>query len=60
MPYVKRLARKLHSNAIVLKPHIPRTTPKTSERDYWEERVAAALEARFALSEFWRLRRDGS
>jgi hypothetical protein len=37
-----------------------RTTPKTSERDYWEERVAAAEEARFALCEFWRRRRDSS
>jgi hypothetical protein len=60
MPYGRRLARKLYSNAIVFKPHIPRTTPKTSERDYWEERVAAAEEARFALSEFWRIRRDSS
>jgi hypothetical protein len=60
MPFVRRLARKLHSKVIVLKPQIPRTTPKTSERDYWEERVAAAEEARFALSEFWRIRRDSS
>jgi hypothetical protein len=39
---------------------VPRTIPKTSERDYWEERVAAAQEARFALREFWRIRRDSS
>jgi hypothetical protein len=60
MPYVRRLARKLYSNAIVFKSRIPRTTPKTTERDYWERRVAAAEEARFALSEFWRIRRDSS
>jgi hypothetical protein len=60
MPYVRRLARKLHSNAIVLKPTVPRTIPKTSERDYWEERIAAAEEARFALSKFWRIRRDSA
>jgi hypothetical protein len=60
MPYVKRLARKLHSKAIVLEPQAPRTIPKTSECAYWDERVAAAEKARFALSEFWRQRRDSS
>jgi hypothetical protein len=60
MPYVRRLARRLHPNAIVLKPHVPRTSPKTSERDYWEERISAAQEARFARSEFWRGRGDSS
>jgi hypothetical protein len=44
----------------VLNPHIPRTAPKISERDYWEERVGAAEEARFALSEFWRIHRGSS
>jgi hypothetical protein len=39
---------------------VPRTIPKTSERDYWEERIAAAEEARFALSKFWRIRRDSA
>jgi hypothetical protein len=52
MPFVRRPARRLHANAIILKPTVPRTIPKTSDRDYWEERVAAAEEARFALSEF--------
>jgi hypothetical protein len=60
MPDVRRLARRLHPNAIVLKPHVPGTSPNTSERDYWEERISAAQEAHFALSEFWRRRRDSS
>ncbi len=46
MPYVGRLARKLRCDAIVLKPTIPRSIAKTSERDFWEERIAAAEEAR--------------
>jgi hypothetical protein len=57
MPGVRRRARKLRSNAIALKPIVARTTPKTSERDSEEERIAAAEEARFARSEFWRQRR---
>jgi hypothetical protein len=39
---------------------VPRKIPKTSERDRWEERVAVAEVARFALSEFWRQRRVSS
>jgi len=60
MPYVGRLARKLRSDAIVLKPTIPRSIAKTSERDFWEERIAAAEEARLPLGEYWRGRRDSS
>ncbi len=52
MPDVRRRARKLRSNAIVLKPIVARTTPKTSKRDLEEERIAAAEEARFARSGF--------
>ncbi|MFZ4070548.1 MAG: hypothetical protein ACOYJ6_10650 [Caulobacterales bacterium] len=53
MPCVRRLARKLQSDAIVLEPIVPRTIPRTSERDVWEERFAAAEEARFARSAYW-------
>ncbi len=58
MPYVCRLARKLRSDAIVLTPIAPRTTPKSSERDFRDESISAAEEARFALGEFWRQRCD--
>jgi hypothetical protein len=60
MPDVRRRARKLRSNAIVLKPIVARTTPKTSERGSEEERIAAAEGARSARSEFWRQRRPSS
>ena len=60
MPYVKRLARKLAGDGIFLPTKIPTTMPKTDEREFWEERRAAALEARFALSQYWRARRDSS
>jgi hypothetical protein len=37
MSYVRRRARKLRSDAIVLKPIVARTTPKTAKRDFWQE-----------------------
>jgi len=60
MPIVCSLARTLRSDMIVLKPIVPRTLPKVSERDCWGERMSAAEEARFALGAFWRLRRHSS
>jgi hypothetical protein len=34
--------------------------PKASDRDFWEEPIAAAEDARSALTECWRIRRDSS
>jgi hypothetical protein len=47
---VPRLARKLPSDAIVLKPIVPRPTLKASERDDEDAPIAAAEESRFARS----------
>jgi hypothetical protein len=57
---VPRLARKLQSDVIVLKPIVPRTTLKAPERDDEDEPIAAAEEGRFARSVYQRLRRDRS
>jgi hypothetical protein len=46
--------------AALLNPIVTRTMPKTSERDDVHERIAAAEESRFGLTEYWRGRRDSS
>jgi hypothetical protein len=60
LPYVRRQARKRRTDAIVLKPIAPGPTPKASDRDVWEDPIAAAEDARSALTECWRIRRDSS
>jgi hypothetical protein len=59
--YAKRIARALNSTrCLILPPKIPRTIPKTDEREFWDERLSAAEEARFAYHQYWAKRRDTS
>jgi hypothetical protein len=59
--YARRIARALHSpRCLILPPKVPRTIPNTDEREFWDERLSVAEEARFAYHQYWAQRRDTS
>ncbi len=58
MPFIRRMARRLPTQLMVFGWRPPKRPPPTDRRDFFEDLVAVFREAKFALSEWRRRRRD--
>jgi hypothetical protein len=60
LPFVRRLARRLATHLMVFGWRPPKRPPPTDRREYWDSLLCAFAEARYALSEWRRRRRDSA
>lgn len=58
MPFIRRMARRLPTQLMVFGWRPPKRPPLTDRRDFFEDLIAVFREAKFALSEWRRRRRD--